>query len=641
MRPSAFSEHRSLTSSDDKLVLSGSAPSMAASRRLSDSTPRHKKNLLVDKNIYQRQSPLTQRSLVHSTSERRSVDMRKPGATLRDSTSSRAGTPVVSPGASGRLRVRDGDEKATISRIWEALCLPEGERCYAWKILKEDTAAQKAYGCRLRIALGFKKEYTDLVHQRQVAIRSFLMLLNENHTKASIGTRRRIAELVLNIRSLTSKVTHILEKARAQCKMPLNLPLFSTEAINQNCTESWYAQLLTEDIFSQKVVTKLLLLIGFFDDPDRGEFASITIVSEAIAAFYRNSIIYGVWTAPDINETNLKGQKTDQTGTFTQADVSLFLLLGLPILTLQPMDFTSLPEMLSQFLEAASGAPDMPLQSVEIKQLLIKEGQRITDFRNTADEYARQGKGIVIIPVQSKDKEADQFEVYSTRNATSQRSASGSLFTQYHTPTDGSSMPKSIKPAASGALPKKRSKALTDGNIHAILKKIQGELSGPPRPLSNLDHASVSEPREDEHIEATHSYEQCVHSSGLYGTPDAPSLEPSLDEDRPTYVDTVHVASLQPNNDECQCSSDNSENDSFSIPPIVSVGGNEDKSNETSVSEEPNEAMGPDDLQQPKPPVSILVEDSSTIHKLIIYKTKFTSPGTVSGSSYDLAIALS
>lgn len=631
MKPSAFSEYRPSLTSDAKLVSTGSPPSMITSKRHSGSTPHPKKNLLVDRNIYLRQSPLTQRSLTHSISDTQSTDLRKSGATLRDSMSSRAGTPAMSPGTSGRLKVRDGDEKATISRVWEALCLPEDERRYAWNILKNDITAQKAYGCRLRIALSLKKEYMDLIHQRQTTIHGLLILLNENHTKASINTRKRVAELVLSIKSLTSKVTNTLEKARAQCKMPLNLPSFSTDAINQNCRESWYAQLLMENIFTQKVLVKLILLIGFFDDPDKGEFVDAVTVSEAVAAFYKKSIEYGVWIKPETDQIDFKGQQTDRTGTFTQADVSLFLLLGLSILTIQPMDFTSLPEMLSQFLEAASGVPDMPLQSDEIKQLLINEGQRITNFRTIADEYARQGKNIVVIPIQHR-REANQFDTYLLHNSTSCRSASGSLFTRYHTPTDGSVMPTAVKPAASAALPKKN-KALTDGNIYAILKKVRGELSGPPRPLSNLDNMSVSISHEGEQHETTPTYEQCIYSSGLYGTPDAPSL----DEDRPICANTLNAVSSPSNNND---NDNDNDNDSFSIPLIAFNEEIRNKSGSASDSNEFKEPIDSNDLQQSEPPSCTLVEESNTLQNLIIYKFNFTSPSIVNGNSYDIAIAV-
>lgn len=545
---------------------------------------------------------------------------------------SSTGTSNNSPSTPGRLRIRDGDEKATISRIWEALCLPEGERRYAWNVLKEDIAAQKAYGCRLRVVLGLKKEYVDLTHQRQAAIRSFLMLLNENHTKASLSTRRHIAKLVLNIRSLTSKVTFTLEKARAQCRLPLNLPSFSTEAINQHSTESWYARLLTENIFTEKVVIKLMLLVGFFDDPDRGEFVDVDTVSEAVTAFYKKSVAYGVWINPDTSDYASKERKPDQTGTFTHADVSLFLLLGLPILTLQAMDFTSLPEMLSQFLEAASEVPDMPLQSDEIKRLLVREGQRITEFRSIADEYLQQEKDIVMIPVQHR-KETDQYEVYSTHVAPSQRSGSSSLFTRYHTPTDGSAMPKNVKPLVSKALPKK-SKALTDGGIHIILKKIRGELSAPLRPLSNLDRASTHDAYGDGGSEAVHNFKQYVHSSGLYDTPEAPSME----EDMPGCSAALRSTPPNLSEDEHQRSS-TGEDDLFSMPSIISLGEHENRDDDTLSSKKPTEVIDPA-IPQLKSSTDHFVEQSDTTHRLVIYKAKFASPRTVNGSSYDLAIVL-
>lgn len=587
----------------------------------------------MERSIYQRQSPLTQRSLGHSISESKSVDIRKPSLSLRDSLPSSAGTPTTSPGASGRLKIRSGDEKATISRIWEALYLSEGERRYAWNVLKGDTAAQKIYGCRLRVILGLKKEYVDLTHQRQAAIRSFLMMLNENHTKASTSSRKRIAELVLSIRSLTSRVTFALERTRAQCKLPLNLPLFSAEAISQNCTESWYARLLTENIFTEEVVIKLMLLIGFFDDPDKGEFVGIDTVSDAVAAFYKRSVEYGVWITSNVDDSTPKEQRSDQTGIFTSADVSLFLLLGLPIPTLKPMDFSSLPEMLSQFLETAFGAPDMPVSSDEIRQLLIKEGQRITEFRKVADEYLHQGKEIVVVPVQHRE-ETDQYEVYSTRSAPSQRSGSGSLFTKYHAPTDGSSMPKNAKPPAPGALPRK-SKASTDGGIHAILKKIQGELCSLPRPLSNIDRVSMPELYDDAPSEVVHTYRQCVHSSGLCDTPDAPSL----DEDMPTCTDVLHKIPPTSTEDECQHPPNDDDDDLFLMPAITSFRETEHETGEAFASEVPTGKASPDDVR-PEAPVTVTSEEPSNVRGLIIYRTTFLSPTTISGSSYDLTVAL-
>lgn len=574
-----------------------------------------------------------QRSLAHSISESKSVDIRKPSLKLRDSLPSSAGTPTTSPGASGRLKIRNGDEKATIFRIWEALCLPEGERRYAWNILKGDTAAQRIYGCRLRVILGLKKEYIDLAHQRQTAIRSFLMLLNENHTKASTSSRKRIAELVLSIRSLTSRVTFALEKTRAQCKLPLNLPLFSTEAIDQHYTESWYARLLTENIFTEKVVIRLMLLIGFFDDPDKGEFVEIDTIHNAVTAFYRKSVEYGVWITSDIDDSTLKERKADQTGIFTPADVSLFLLLGLPILTLKPMDFSSLPEMLSQFLETASGTPDMPVSSEEIRQLLIKEGQRITEFRKVADEYLHQGKKIVIVPVQHRE-EIDQYEVYSTRSVPSQRSGSGSLFTKYHTPTDGSFMPKNAKSPVSGALSKKR-KAVTDGGIHAILKRIQGELCSLPRPLSNIDRVSIIDSREDPSPAATHNHQQCVHSSGLCDTPDAPSL----DEDIPTCAAILYSAPPASTEDEYQHSPNDDDDDLFLMPTTTSFEEAEHENSEVLTSKVSNEVIDPDNAH-PKTPINLISEESNNVDGLIIYKAKFLSPTIVNGSAYDLTIAL-
>lgn len=55
----------------------------------------------------------------------------------------------------------------------------------------------------------------------------------------------------------------------------------------------------------------------------------IDTVSDAVAAFYKRSVEYGVWITSNVDDSAPKEQRSDQTGIFTSADVSLFFTLGI------------------------------------------------------------------------------------------------------------------------------------------------------------------------------------------------------------------------------------------------------------------------------------------------------------------------
>ncbi|TNJ27062.1 hypothetical protein GMRT_14149 [Giardia muris] len=398
--------------------------------------PGARRNRLVDKRLYAEQKApgLAAKPALRGTRKRRAGNAKTEAEEPKNEAGASTMPPKDLSPTKPCPRVRPGDEKATISRIWESICLNPAERRYAWTALEGDTQATRAYAMRLRDFFALKTRYLSLLAQRGETIEAFRTHMGRLTRKSSQEMRRGLARYFLEIRNLTAQITDVVENARYRTNVPICLPSFDTAEILERPGCQWYAQLLTENIITEDVAVKVAHALGFFDDPENGQFATYDDVVHAISSLYLRATRGAAW--PAISEDA-------DPRPFSIEDVSLYLLLGLQIDSpTAKLDFSDFPVVFHKFLACFAQVDEPVLTGAQIRDLILDEDTRIATFRTLLEAQLEERQTIVVIRTGKSD--ATPYETCPLLDAEARNGYRGLKpggFSKYQFPTDGSMMP--------------------------------------------------------------------------------------------------------------------------------------------------------------------------------------------------------
>ncbi|TNJ28587.1 hypothetical protein GMRT_12751 [Giardia muris] len=155
-----------------------------------------------------------------------------------------------------------------LTRLWNTLNLPEGERAYAYRQLQRNKTLAQEYHRRLVLLISYKKQYEAALLKRNEIMRDLSRFLGKMR-----GSRSDLTYCLTRLRYITIKLGSLLNIARVLCQKPISLPsltLLCPDASN------WNTFLKSETFYNRTTTALLFTIFKFFGERTFQEVQNIT-----------------------------------------------------------------------------------------------------------------------------------------------------------------------------------------------------------------------------------------------------------------------------------------------------------------------------------------------------------------------------